>query len=379
MARQDITVGKVFGIRIGVSFSWFIIFGLVTILLATAYFPQNYPNLPRYAYLTLGLITSFLFFLSVLLHELSHAVIARFNKIKISSITLFIFGGVAQMEEDAESPKAEFFMAIAGPFMSFFLAALFGAIYVACNLLKVNAAVISPFLYLCFINLYLGIFNLAPGFPLDGGRVLRSILWYLWGDVKKATRVVSWIGQAFAILLIGVGALMFIAGQNLWLNGAWLIFIGIFLWQVAAAGYEQVILHSALSGLSVRDIMAADVVSVEATTMLDALVDEYFMKYKHARFPVVEDGKTIGVVTLNDVKETPRNQWSVTRTRSITRPLAEAEVVSADLSAEMAIGRIATSGRGHLLVLENGIPAGILTMRDVMDAIRLKEGLGEKQ
>lgn len=376
MARQDISLGKVFGIRIGVSFSWFVIFGLVTILLSTAYFPENYPNLPRYAYLALGLVTSLLFFASVLLHELSHAVIARLNKIKISSITLFIFGGVAQMEKDAESPKAEFFMAVAGPFMSFFLAAFFGAAYILAHYLGLSSVILAPALYLCFINLYLGLFNLAPGFPLDGGRVLRAVLWHLTGDIRKATHVVSWIGQAFAAILVAGGVAMFISDKTLWLNGVWLIFIGIFLWQVAAAGYEQVVLHNALSGLQVKDIMAGDVVTVEATTMLDALVNDYFMKYKHARFPVVEDGKTIGIITLNDVKETPREAWQITRARAVTRPLADEEIVSADTTAEEVIGKVAASRRGHLLILENGLPVGILTMRDVMDAIRLKEGLG---
>lgn len=376
MARQDISLGKVMGIRIGVSFSWFVIFGLVTILLSTAYFPENYPNLARYTYLALGLFTSLMFFASLLIHELSHALVARLNKITISSITLFIFGGVAQMEKEPDSPKAEFFMAVAGPFTSFLLAVLFGAAYIIMYAAGASAVIMAPALYLCFINLYLGIFNMVPGFPLDGGRVLRAILWHFSGDIKKATRIVSWIGQGFAFLLVAAGAAMLFAGKDYLFNGMWLIFIGVFLWQIAAAGYEQAVVHSALSGLSVRDIMASEVITIEATTMLNVLVDDYFMKYKHSRFPVVEDGATIGIISLNDVKEIPRDKWEITRARAITRPLAADEIVSPDVTAEDVISRIAASGRGHLVVLENGLPAGILTMRDVMDAIRLKEGLG---
>lgn len=379
MARHDISLGKVFGIRIGVSFSWFVIFGLLTILLSTAYFPENYPNLSRSTYLSLGLTTSLLFFASVLLHELSHAIVARLNKLKISSITLFIFGGVAHMEKDAESPKAEFFMAVAGPFMSFFLAFAFGGIYIAAYSLGARTVYLAPLLYLSFINLYLGVFNMAPGFPLDGGRVLRAILWYLTGDITRATRVVSWIGQGFAALLVTGGVLMFVADKALWLNGVWLIFIGIFLWQVAAAGYEQVVVHSALAGLTVKDIMTTDVVTVESTTILRSLIDNYFMKYRHARFPVIEDNKMIGIVTLNDVKDTPREEWDFTRTRAVMQPLMQEEIVPPDVSAEEVIGRIAASIRGHLVVLEDGMPVGILTMRDVMDAIRLEEGFGVKK
>lgn len=376
MARQDIRIGKIFGIEIGVSFSWFVIFGLVTVLLATAYFPQNYPKLPRYEYLLLGLITSLLFFASVLTHELMHSVVAKFNDIPIRSITLFIFGGVAHMDRDAETPKAEFFMAAAGPVTSLVLSFLFGMIYAASVALHLPVVIAGPALYLAIINLYLALFNLVPGFPLDGGRVLRAILWWATGDVRRATRIASRFGQAFAAFLIIVGIMLVFASKTLWLDGIWFVFIGFFLWQVAAAGYEEVVLHNVLNGVTVADVMTRDVIAVDATVMLDELVNEYFMRYKHSRFPIAEDGRTIGVVTLDDVKDVPREKWAQTRTRAITPPLAEEEAVTSVTPAEESLGRMMAARRGHLVVIDDGGLVGILTMNDLATAVRMRRGLG---
>lgn len=376
MARQNIRLGNVLGIEIGISFSWFVIFGLVTVLLAVAYFPQNYPNEPRYLYLVLGLITSVLFFGSVLLHEITHAVVARLNNIPIRSITLFIFGGVAQMDRDADNPAAEFLMAAAGPVASVALAALFAGVYAAANALGLGILVAGPALYLAFINFYLALFNLVPGFPLDGGRILRAILWYVTGDVRKSTRIASTFGQGFAVVLILTGLFMFLFTKSLWFNGIWFIFLGIFLWQVASAGYEDVVMHRALDGVKVRDIMTTDTVTVPAATMVEDLVNDYFMRHKHSRFPVVDDELIIGVVTLDDVKGTPREAWARTRTRAVTPPLGENEIVSPEATAEEAIPKIQGAGRGHLVVMEDGNLVGIVTMNDLVNAIKLRQNLG---
>jgi Zn-dependent protease len=376
MARQNVTLGKVFGIEINVSFSWFVIFGLVTVLLATAYYPETYPKLPRYEYLALGLVTSILFFASVLLHELMHSVVAKFNHINIKSITLFIFGGVAHMDHDPETPRAEFFMAVAGPLTSFLLSAFFTGVFILATSLNLGVAITGPTLYLGLINLYLAVFNLVPGFPLDGGRVLRAFLWFLLKDVRKATRIASLMGQGFAILLISAGLYMFFIARSFWLNGLWFIFIGIFLQQVAAAGYEEVILHWTLNGVKVRDIMTPGVVTVDATTMLTDLVNDFFMRYKHSRFPVVEDGRVIGIVTLDNVKDVPREKWEVTRTRAITPLLNENESVSPDATAEEAIAQMTELRRGHLVVMDKDVLSGILTMNDLAGAIQVRRSLG---
>lgn len=376
MARQNIRLGRLLGIEIRVSFSWFVIFGLVTVLLATAYFPEAYPKLPKNDYLILGIVTSLLFFASVLLHELSHSVVARLNHVNIRSITLFIFGGVANMDEDPKTPGAEFLMAIAGPLASFVLSGLFAGAYQGATALKLGVMFTGPFLYLAIINLYLGLFNLVPGFPLDGGRVLRAIIWAAIKDVRKATRVASIFGQAFAFLLIFSGLYLIFIARAYWVNGLWFVFIGIFLQQVAAAGYEEVVIHLTLAGVKVRDIMTPDVVTVEAVTMIDELVNDYFMKYKHSKFPVVEDGSIVGVVTLPNVQTAPRDDWPMTRTRVITPPYDARVEVSPDMTAEAAITRMTELRSGYLIVKEEGKLAGILTMKDLAGAIQMRRNLG---
>lgn len=377
MARQNIRLGKILGIEIRISFSWFVVFGLVTVLLATAYFPQNYPGQPRYLYLILGLVTSALFFGSVLLHELSHSVVARMNRIPIRSITLFIFGGVAHMERDADRPSAEFLMAAAGPLTSVALAAVFAGVYAVANALKLGVIVGAPALYLAIINFYLAIFNLVPGFPLDGGRVLRALLWYVTGDIKKSTRIAAAFGQGFAVLLIVSGLFMFLFTRSLWLNGIWFILIGLFLWQVAAAGYEEVVLHRALVGARVRDIMTTDLITVPAGSSLDEVVNDFFMRHRHSRFPVVDGGRILGVLILDDVKGVPREDWGHTLAGAVTPPLAADETISPDETAEAAIPKIQAAGRGHLVVMEGGDLAGIVTMNDLINAIKLRQNLGE--
>ncbi len=364
------------GIEIRLSFSWFVIFGLVTVLLATAYFPEAYPKLSRNEYLILGLITSFLFFASVLFHELSHAVIARLNHIRIRSITLFIFGGVAHMDEDPDTPKAEFLMAVAGPLASVVLSGLFAGAYLAAVSFNIGVIATGPFLYLAVINIYLAIFNLIPGYPLDGGRVLRAVLWAITKDVRRATRVASLMGQAFAFLLIFSGLYLIFIERTYWVNGLWFIFIGIFLQQVAAAGYEEVVMHLTLSGIKVKDIMTPDVVTVEATTMVNDLVNDYFMRYKHSKFPVVENGAIIGVVTLQSIQDVPREEWDRTRTRVVTPPFDERAEVPPEMMAEEAISRMTDIRVGYLLVMDGAEIKGILTMRDLAGAIRMRRNLG---
>jgi len=364
------------GIEIRVSFSWFVIFGLVTVLLATAYFPQAYPNLPRNEYLILGFVTSFLFFVSVLLHELSHSVIARFNHINIRSITLFIFGGVAHMDEDPSTPAAEFLMAVAGPFASIILSGLFAGAYLTAGTLKLGVLFTGPLLYLAIINIYLAVFNLIPGYPLDGGRVLRAFLWAITKDIRRATRIASLMGQAFAMLLIFSGLYMIFVERAFWVNGLWFIFIGIFLQQVAAAGYEEVVMHLTLSGVKVKDIMTPDVVTVGAATMVNDLVNDYFMRYKHSKFPVVEGGAVIGVVTLQSIQDVPRDEWDRTRTRAVTPSFDKRAEVLPEMMAEEAIARMTDIHVGYLLVMEDGDIKGILTMRDLAGAIQMRRNLG---
>lgn len=375
MIPQSIRLGKIMGIEIGVNYSWFIVFGLVTILLAIAYFPSEYPELTQLIYLTLGFITSLLFFSSVLLHELSHSLVARAQGIPIKSITLFVFGGVAQMTKEPERPADEFQMAIAGPLTSFVLAAIFGAIWFASEILDLGVLVTAPARYLSLINLLLGFFNLVPGFPLDGGRVLRSLLWSVVKDLRRATRIASWMGQLFAFLLIFGGFYLLLFTRVL-LNGIWFIFLGWFLHQAAVSSYEQVVVRGTLRGVRVADIMTEEVKTVDGSISLTELVNDYFMRYKHGRFPVLDDSKLMGIITLNEVRDVPREKWSGTLVKEITSPLSAKHAISPHATAEKAMTQMAEEGIGHLLVLDKGELVGIVTKSDLIGVIQMRRGLG---
>ncbi|MFZ3063200.1 MAG: site-2 protease family protein [Actinomycetota bacterium] len=376
MIPQSIRLGKIMGIEVGVNYSWFIVFGLVTVLLAAFYFPFQYKNLSELTYLFLGVVTSLFFFGSVLLHELTHSLVARTRGIPIKSITLFIFGGVANMTKEPERPRDEFLMAVAGPGMSIALAVVFGVIWLLSETLGLGVLVSAPARYLAFINFILGIFNLVPGFPLDGGRVLRSFLWYVMEDLTKATRIVSWFGQGFAFLLIFIGFYLIFIARGFWLNGIWLIFIGWFLQQAAAASYEQVLLRGTLMGVKVADIMTRDVKTVDGSLNLTELVNDYFMRYKHGRFPVMSDDQLIGTITLHEVRDVPRDQWSEIAVKDVTPALSPKEIIVSGEVAENALAKMAEGNLGHLLVIDDGQLIGIVTKSDVLGVVQVKRGLG---
>lgn len=363
------------GIEIGVNYSWFIVFGLVTILLATAYFPTAYPKLGQLTYLVLGIITSLLFFSSVLFHELSHSLVAKTRGLPIKSITLFVFGGVAQMTKEPDNPAVEFQMAVAGPLSSFVLAALFGVIWFVSETLGLGVLVSAPAYYLGIINLILGVFNLVPGFPLDGGRVLRSFLWYVLDDLRRATHIVSWMGQMFAFFLI-FGGFYLLFFTRVLLNGIWFIFLGWFLHQAATASYEQVVVRGTLQGVRVADIMTSEVRTVDGSINLVELVNEYFMRYKHGRFPVFDNGKLFGIVTLHEVRDVPREKWSETKVKEITPPLSSKHTISSGETAEEAMIRMGEENVGHLLVIGDGELVGIVTKSDLIGVIQMRRGLG---
>lgn len=366
-------LGRIFGIEIDISYSWFFIFALVTVLLTFGIFPQNYPNHSLTVNVIIGLFASALFFGSLLFHELSHSLIANLNKIPIKKITLFIFGGVSQMNEEPSDPGSELKMAIAGPFASLFLAGAFYLIYWLMAAAKLSSVYYASFAWLWQINLLLAIFNLAPGFPLDGGRVFRAILWLVTGDMERATSVASKAGQGFAFLLMGLGVLFFVGGN---IGGIWFILIGWFLYQSAAASYQQLLLQHTLSDVSVKEIMSPNVQTVSPDTNLDELVNDYFLKHRFGRFPVAENGDLLGIVTLHDIKEVPRDKWSVTTTREVVENLDEPMYVKSDDPAVKALSKMAGEDIGHLLVVDgDNHLSGIITRADIIRLIRVKSEL----
>jgi Zn-dependent protease/CBS domain-containing protein len=368
--RKSFRLITLFNIPIEINLTWFIILGLVIFTLARGYFPYTNPELSPAAHWLMAIIAAFLLFASLLAHELSHSLVARRHKLPIRGITLFVFGGVAHMEKEPSSPGVEFKMAIAGPIMSFFLAFLFFGLTQAFYNLGFPKPILSITNYLFILNLVVGIFNLIPGFPLDGGRVLRAALWSYYNDIKKATAIASGFGKGFAFFLIAVGFLNLFTGSII--AGVWFIFIGLFLQEAAEVSYRQVVMKKMLGGTKVESFMTKDVITIPAEIKLDKLVDEYFFRFRHASFPVVEDDAVLGLVTLHDIKEVAKDKWSKTSAKDTMIPLGRELIISKKADTMDALTKLARNGIGRLLVIEDSKLIGIISQRDIMRLFEFK-------
>jgi Zn-dependent protease/predicted transcriptional regulator len=373
--RRSFKLLTLFEIPIEINYTWFIILGLVIFTLARGYFPATNPELASYAHWLMAFIAAILLFASLLAHELSHSVVAIRNNLPIHGITLFVFGGVAHLKEEPASPAIEFKMAIAGPAMSFSLALIFFALTQAFYSLRLPDYLLSITNYLFIINLMVGIFNLVPGFPLDGGRVLRALIWFISNDLRKATAVASAFGKGFAYFLVAAGFLSFFTGA--FISGLWLIFIGIFLMEAAETSYRQVVMRKLLTGVRVDNIMTRDVVTVPASIPLDRLIDEYFFRFRFASFPVVEDDALLGLITLHAVKEIEREKWSQVTAQEAMIPISRQLTVNRKTEVTSALAQMANAGFGRLLVVEDSKLVGILSQRDIMRLFEFKAEIEE--
>lgn len=364
----SIRVGRVFGIPIEVNASWLVIFALVTLSLATTY----YPSVPEAEgssaalFTVLGAVTSLLFFISVLAHELSHSLVARAEGGGVHKITLFLFGGVAQMDEEPRTPAKEFLMAAAGPGMSLVLAALFFIGFTVATLRGLPWWLWAPLRYLSAINLALGVFNLLPGFPLDGGRVLRSILWAATGDLLKATRWASRSGQFIGWLMVAIAINGVLGGRT---DLIWFGLVGWFIASLAGASYRQQVVESKIGGVTVGDIMTPSPEFVDGSLMVDQLVQGYFLGAKHTRYPVIFEGAIVGLVTLAQVKSVDRADWPFVRTVDITDRDLKGLVIESSVSARELMARLAGDRPGALLVVAEGRLVGIVTRADLLTLI----------
>jgi Zn-dependent protease/CBS domain-containing protein len=308
---SGIPIGKIFGIPIRLHYSWFLIFALVTWALAGSYFPSAYPAWSLPTRIIAGIITSLLFFGSVLAHELMHSVVSQRQGIPVRSITLFIFGGVSQITEEPKQPKDEFRMAIAGPLTSLVIGGILFGIYFAWrNIDTVTVQFITAIAFwLGYINLALGVFNLIPGFPLDGGRVFRALLWWRSGNLRSATKISSNIGRVVGLLFIFGGFWFIFTGY--WINGIWLALIGWFLESAATGSYRQLMLRDILKGHIASEVMSRDCSVVNPNTTINQLVHENILTSGRRCFPVASNGRVMGLITLHNIKAVPRDLWNV--------------------------------------------------------------------
>ena len=370
MFRSSIKLFKVFGIEIRLDYSWFIIFALFAYYFGFIYFPSVLPGLNKGLLILITIVTVILLFTSVLIHEMSHSLVARRRGTSVKRITLFIFGGMAQIEKEPETPYSEFIMAIAGPAASFVMGIIFGVVWI----FTVNIAPVrEPVKYLAIINIMLGVFNMLPGYPLDGGRVLRSIVWRVTGNLKRSTFIASTVGRVIGFMIIAVGIFFIFMGN--FLNGIWLAFIGWFIQSSAKMGYRQLIFETSIKGIKVRDVMNENIVNVTKDITIQDLVDDYFMKYRFGRFPVIEDEKTqrfIGVISLHDIKGVSKEEWPKVKIGDIVKSVSESEKVDMSMEISDAIKRMGKNDLGHLAVISGDKLRGIITKSDVMRFIKIR-------
>ncbi|RIK60082.1 hypothetical protein DCC62_28320 [candidate division KSB1 bacterium] len=370
MTRQNIPLGRIMGIPLGLDYSWFLVFALLTWSLASSYYPAEFKNWSPLLYWFMGAVTAIMLFVSVVLHELGHAAVALRYKIPVRSITLFIFGGVARIGTEPPSPTAEFRIAIAGPLVSLVLAVFF---YLVQPLVAGMEPLLGLAKYLAYINFALVLFNLIPGYPLDGGRVFRAIVWAVTKNMRRATLLAANVGRAFGFLFIFVGVWQVFTGN---FGGLWITFIGWFLDRAAAAQVHQVMFQGLLTGHTVSQAMSNHCAAIPEELTLQQLVDDHILGSGQRCFLVNRGENPVGMMTLHRIKEVPRQDWATTRAGRVMLPLEQLKRTSPDAELWAALQQMDRDGVNQLPVTRNSHVIGMLSREDVITFLRTLQEIG---
>ncbi len=371
--RSAIRLVKIAGIQIDIDYSWLIVFGLVLWSLAAGYFPQAYPGYAASQYWIIGLVAAVLFFSSVLFHELCHAMVGNRLGESIDRITLFIFGGMAHLKGEPRCAEDELKIAAAGPLSSIVLGVFFWLVANATAIAGQFSLWTAVFRYLAFINVALAIFNLLPGYPLDGGRLLRAALWKRWGSIERATaRAADW-GRTLAWGLMALGILEIFGGALV--GGLWLIFIGLFLRGAAASGYQGTIVEQTLQRIRVGDIMTARPITLDAEIAIPDAVENYFLKLGHGGFPVTAEGRVVGILSLQLISRCPVEERPHKRARDLMRPLDASIEIGPSESGLAAMQQMNDVNSGRLIVIDNGQFVGLITLSGITRFVQMKTQL----
>jgi len=371
MTRQAIPIARILGIPVALDYSWFLIFALLTWMLAVSYYPGEFHGWPLPLYWVMGAATAVLFFVSILLHELGHSIVALRYKIPVRSITLFVFGGVASIGGEPPSARAEFLIAIAGPLVSFALGLVF---YILQPAFAASEAVSGLFRYLSYINFGVALFNLIPGYPLDGGRVFRAIVWALTHDMKRATLIAANAGRFFGFLLILVGAWQILQGN--FGGGVWIAFIGWFLDAAATGQARQLVVQDLLAGHTVSQAMTSRCATVSADLTLRQLADEHILAGGQRCFLVTRGHSTVGLITPHRLSAVPRSEWAAATAARVMVPLEESKRVAPNTELSTALQLMDRDGVNQLPVLAQDRVVGMLTREEVISFLRTLQQLG---
>ncbi len=362
--NESLRLGTIAGVRVGVNWSVIVIFLLITSALSAGRFPTRYPDRDPIAYVVAGLVAGLVFLASLLAHEMAHAIVARRNGVEVEGITLWMFGGVARLKGEASDPGADIRIAGVGPMVSLVLAAAFGLVAAALDGIGDDSLLRGVFVWLAIINLVLAVFNLMPAAPLDGGRILRGILWWRRGDRLSASFTALRAGRTFGWILVGLGLFDFVAGAGI--GGLWMAFIGWFLTSAAGAEEEHLRIRDRLRDLPVAQVMTQDPVTVPADLTVDELLDRHVFASRYSSFPVVdEEGHPAGLVTLNRIKELPPARRRELHVGEIACPVDEVPTARPDEPLAELLPRMAGCADGRALVVDDGRVVGIVSPTDI--------------
>ncbi|HEX9871159.1 MAG TPA: site-2 protease family protein [Candidatus Tectomicrobia bacterium] len=373
--QAQIRLGRIFGVDIGLHYSWFIIALLIMFSLGGHFYVTN-PQWGSGVIWLLAIITGLLFFAALTAHELSHALVAKARGIPVRSITLFALGGVARIEKEAVDPKTELLMDIIGPVTSVVIGMICLGLAWASGWTPMATPahpLAAMLVWLGYINIALAVFNMIPGFPLDGGRVLRALIWWVTGNANRSTRIAAGVGQIVALLFITVGILRFFAGAGF--GGLWLAFIGWFLLDAARASATQVELVEGLRGVRVRDVMSRDCPTIPGQMSLQRFAEEHLLRTAHRCFVVVDDSRIAGLITPHEVKEVPRERWSKATVAEVMRPLAQLRTIRADALAAEALEMMGREDVNQLPVTANAHLEGIISRGHIVSFLRTRAEL----
>lgn len=370
MFGKGIRLFELSGFAVEIDLSWLLIFAFITWSLAVGYFPAFFPGQTTGMYWWMGFVGGLGLFASIVLHELSHSLVARRYGLEMRGIRLFIFGGVAQMDQEPASPKAEFLMAIAGPIASVVIAAVAYGLYRLGRVGDWGTPAVALLFYFAWVNAIVAAFNTLPAFPLDGGRILRSILWRIKGDIKWATRIASHGGSAFAIFLMVLGFLNLLGGSVI--GGIWWILLGLFLRAAATSSYQQLLVRDVLATEPVDHVMTTDVRTVPPDITVRELVEDHVYRWHFKMFPVTEDGRLVGCVTTRRIREIPHEEWDHRMVGEIMEPCSNENTISSRAGALEALQRMNRDGRSRLIAVEDGRLQGVISLKDLSRLISLK-------
>ena len=367
-------LGKIFGIQFRLHYTWFIIFVLITGSLSWQYFPLVYPDWNTLTYWVTGIVTSLLFFTSVVAHELAHSLVGRANGIPVKSITLFIFGGVAHMTREAARHGAELKMAAAGPISSLAIGGLFFLLHLLIQ--GISEPIAAMAFWLAQINVALAVFNLIPGFPLDGGRVFRALLWRFSGDYKRSTRIATRVGRGVGYLFILGGLLIIFLLPQQWFSGLWLAFIGWFLDNTASASYRQAQWQEALQGLTASEMMTSDCPVVPSNITIRNLVQDYIFTSGHGYFLVTDESELKGILTLRNIKSVTQPNWEVTQVKHVMTPVEKLKIAYPDQDVLSVLEQMDEGNINQMPVVSEGRVIGLITRDNLIRLLYTRSKLG---